>query len=127
MSGRPMSSTTASGTLAVTSRQRAGSALGQADLIAGESQGAAEHVPQRSIVVYDEQSHVVIVVPGAALRELSYEAPTSCAPLRSRSAAARIPLTNAGASAPQKRLAVSTASSIAPSGGIACSPGSSSG
>ena len=46
---------------------------------------------------------------------------------RSRSTAPRIPLTNPGASAPQKRFAVSTASSIAPSGGIACSPGTSSG
>ena len=49
---------------------------------------------------------------------------TQLAAWRSRSAAARIPLTNPGASAPQNSLAVSTASSIAPSGGIAWSPGS---
>ena len=41
--------------------------------------------------------------------------------------APRIPLTNAGASTPQNRFAVSTASLIAPSGGIGSSPGSSCG
>src|SRR5262249_20066169 len=46
---------------------------------------------------------------------------------RSRSAAARMPLTKPGASVPQYALAVSTASSIAPSGGIGCSPGTSPG
>ncbi len=46
---------------------------------------------------------------------------------RSRRTAPRIPLMNAGASAPQNRLAVSTASSIAPSGGIGSSPGTSRG
>jgi len=45
-------------------------------------------------------------------------------PSRSRSTAPRMPLTKPGASAPQKRFAVSTASSIAPSGGIAFSLGS---
>lgn len=46
---------------------------------------------------------------------------------RSRSTVPRIPLTNAGASAPQNSLAVWTASSIAPSAGIARSRGTSSG
>src|SRR5207249_2550627 len=45
----------------------------------------------------------------------------------SRNAAPKTPLTNAGASAPQNVLAVSTASSIAPSGGIGSSAGTSSG
>src|SRR5207302_7133935 len=45
----------------------------------------------------------------------------------SRSAAARMPLTNPGASAPQYVLAVSTASSMAASGGIGRSPATSSG
>ena len=45
----------------------------------------------------------------------------------SRSTAARMPLTKPGASAPQKVLAVSTASEIAPSGGIGRTPGATSG
>src|SRR6478672_2890318 len=47
--------------------------------------------------------------------------------LMSRRAAARMPLTNPGASDPQKVLAVSTASEMAPSGGIGVSPGAASG
>ena len=85
MSGSPMSSTTASGTLAVDLRQRAGSALGQTDLVAGQGEGAPEHLPQRSIVVHDEQSHVVIVVAwrGAARAfptKGSYVLRTHCSP-----------------------------------------------
>src|SRR6185437_2818775 len=45
----------------------------------------------------------------------------------SRRAAARMPLTKPGASAPQNCLAVSTASEMAPSGGIGASPGAASG
>ncbi len=45
----------------------------------------------------------------------------------SRSAAARMPLTKPGASAPQNSLATSTASSMAPSAGIGVSPGTASG
>src|SRR5689334_24173055 len=45
----------------------------------------------------------------------------------SRRTAASTPLTNAGASAPQKVFALSTASSIAPSGGIGFSAGAASG
>src|ERR1700716_1760129 len=45
----------------------------------------------------------------------------------SRSAAARMPLTKPGASAPQYVFAVSTASSMAPSGGMGRSPATRSG
>ena len=57
MSGSPMSSTTASGRLPFTSDSAAGPGLGEFHLVAGQRQRAAQHVPQRTIVVDHEQSH----------------------------------------------------------------------
>ena len=126
MSGSPTSSTTASGRLVFTSDSAPGPRVGQLDLVAGERQRATEHVAQRPIVVDYEQVSctdcVACARPRGGFLLMSYVAASYVLPggaAISRRTAPRIPLTNAGASAPQNRLAVSTASSIAPSGGIA--------
>ena len=57
MSGRPMSSTTASGTALCTSVERGRAALGQPHLVAVELQRAAQHLAQAAVIVDHEQSH----------------------------------------------------------------------
>ena len=90
----------------------AAAVVGRRDRLAPRRVGARDRVlPRRA----DDRGH------GPSVGTESGIVPAS----RSRRTAPRIPLTNPGASAPQKRLAVSTASSIAPSGGIGASPGTS--
>src|SRR6201996_3147051 len=107
--------------------ERVGAGLRQHHLVAGQAQRPAQHISQAPVIVDDEQSHSPDCgrSPGRSVKLLLFAYPGSAA--RSRRTAPRIPLMNAGAPDPQNRLAVSIASSMAPSGGIGCSLGTTSG
>ena len=56
--------------------ERAGPAVGEPDLVAGELKRTAEHVAQRPVIVDNEKSHAVIVACTQAVWRVSYEPPT---------------------------------------------------